>query len=74
MRLERQKPIWLTGVIKFQFHKGAIRTLRKISQKALSMIFQFHKGAIRTEYFMFLPLNLISFQFHKGAIRTLHLR
>ena len=34
--------------IEFQFHKGAIRTLRDSRVDRHASIFQFHKGAIRT--------------------------
>mgnify|MGYP004465705391 FL=1 len=32
----------------FQFHKGAIRTLKTERMICVLIIFQFHKGAIRT--------------------------
>ena len=56
----------------FQFHKGAIRTIKKSFQnRDFSTLFQFHKGAIRTEQAGLNPNLMMKFQFHKGAIRTL---
>ena len=35
--------------LKFQFHKGAIRTILKVDAEEDEPTFQFHKGAIRTD-------------------------
>ena len=49
VRLERKaKIIMMTGTPTFQFHKGAIRTLKPADADADGTQFQFHKGAIRT--------------------------
>ena len=50
--------------LKFQFHKGAIRTSFIAAAVASFLMFQFHKGAIRTilvqvSIFMFLGFNSI---------------
>ena len=59
--------------LKFQFHKGAIRTLSVNMRLKNNTQFQFHKGAIRTYYES--PEGFAGgFQFHKGAIRTYHPR
>ena len=36
------------NVLEFQFHKGAIRTIYKVTTLCYFIVFQFHKGAIRT--------------------------
>ena len=56
--------------MRFQFHKGAIRTLGDWRYQPLGQLFQFHKGAIRTTLPTILCNLVPLFQFHKGAIRT----
>ena len=48
MRLEPTICIGYVPSFKFQFHKGAIRTLSYLQDQMISHLFQFHKGAIRT--------------------------
>ena len=49
VQLERYQFSFLQIHPKFQFHKGTIRTDKKIYDRELSALFQFHKGTIRTE-------------------------
>ena len=56
---------------RFQFHKGAIRTVNLPIVVNDYQLFQFHKGAIRTGREAHRRGGLQEFQFHKGAIRTL---
>ena len=35
----------------FQFHKGTIKTRKRLSQTSKKAIFQFHKGTIKTHCF-----------------------
>ena len=57
--------------MRFQFHKGTIRTEQGRADAAQHILFQFHKGTIRTfkrqNYVLF---HISVFQFHKGTIRT----
>ena len=48
MRLERVTERVILNVYKFQFHKGAIRTVPVVGRHGITLVFQFHKGAIRT--------------------------
>ena len=58
-----------SGVQKFQFHKGTIKTLLDLESQMAKYVFQFHKGTIKTINDNYLP-NLCKFQFHKGTIKT----
>ena len=42
------QPRLALGLLPFQFHKGAIRTLLRELGRNPKIVFQFHKGAIRT--------------------------
>ena len=48
VRLEHTYPIESELILKFQFHKGAIRTYVPPKIRYALLGFQFHKGAIRT--------------------------
>ena len=48
VRLEPKYPISSIESLKFQFHKGTIRTQSVKFQKLYFRLFQFHKGTIRT--------------------------
>ena len=48
MRLEQEAGLNPNLLMKFQFHKGAIRTEVVDSFNPGIVLFQFHKGAIRT--------------------------
>ena len=50
----------------FQFHKGAIRTVKAVTDKIFYEAFQFHKGAIRT----FQVLLLLIRHFHFNSIKV----
>ena len=54
----------------FQFHKGAIETLKSLPTLSRMKVFQFHKGAIETWRPHPLHWFAVRFQFHKGAIET----
>ena len=71
MRLERISRPRKGNAQTFQFHKGAIRTLKCCILTLKSSPFQFHKGAIRTIKAHFGVTPPDKFQFHKGAIRTI---
>ena len=70
VRLELVVMLSASIINEFQFHKGAIRTILRVSIPMLSSSFQFHKGAIRTLAASRSQLLGTVFQFHKGAIRT----
>ena len=57
--------------LKFQFHKGTIKTKRGTPRSCCANQFQFHKGTIKTKekYGEIKPSWI--FQFHKGTIKTL---
>ena len=48
VRLERRIILIIIYLEIFQFHKGAIRTVRTDKSAYYYVSFQFHKGAIRT--------------------------
>ena len=50
VRLELCSVIGEGSTAKFQFHKGAIRTVINLAIEYCIDQFQFHKGAIRTHY------------------------
>ena len=55
----------------FQFHIGAIRSIREMEPKNLDGKFQFHIGAIRSETKIRGGIFMKrQFQFHIGAIRS----
>ena len=54
----------------FQFHKGSIKTLQRISSTAKGTVFQFHKGSIKTHLCANRKNHTCQFQFHKGSIKT----
>ena len=60
--------------MRFQFHKGTIRTFCCKFTTSLSQAFQFHKGTIRTKFKCLIMYYLKLFQFHKGTIRTTNFR
>ena len=72
MRLELGLSARKTLALRFQFHKGAIRTSAARVASGGAAAFQFHKGAIRTAQMMPSDFSYV-FQFHKGAIRTFFL-
>ena len=55
--------------IKFQFHKGTIKTL-SLKRCNILRMFQFHKGTIKTRCREQRQNTERSFQFHKGTIKT----
>ena len=48
VRLEQDSDNENNHCQEFQFHKGAIRTIKDLDEKMIVQSFQFHKGAIRT--------------------------
>ena len=48
VRLEHKNAVQHPKTPKFQFHKGAIRTVSSAALNYANAKFQFHKGAIRT--------------------------
>ncbi len=57
-------------ILKFQFHKGTIRTGVQ-SSYSVFLILHFNSIKVRLEHFSYGQLLPgITFQFHKGTIRT----
>ena len=56
--------------IKFQFHKGTIKTALRKKSFYPSNKFQFHKGTIKTNEYDRFATDFWLFQFHKGTIKT----
>ena len=52
--------------LKFQFHKGTIRTVRLLLGIIVFSSFQFHKGTIRTDLSHRHMFTAQVFQFHTG--------
>ena len=57
-------------VLRFQFHKGTIKTRNLLRAVRLSQAFQFHKGTIKTSAKLPNFIQTSEFQFHKGTIKT----
>ena len=57
---------------KFQFHIGAIKSLRCCLPTSRGLAFQFHIGAIKSGADFFDKGTTIEFQFHIGAIKRGH--
>ena len=60
----------LALAMKFQFHKGTIKTGFRNDRRYDADIFQFHKGTIKTVCHLRPSWCLHAFQFHKGTIKT----
>ena len=56
--------------IRFQFHKGTIKTLIYALTLVGGYLFQFHKGTIKTRTVAVSRTANATFQFHKGTIKT----
>ena len=70
VRLKHNVQAILPMSVRFQFHKGTIKTKairRKING---GYKFQFHKGTIKTYLLGYYFLCCYVFQFHKGTIKT----
>ena len=59
--------------LRFQYQKGAIKTICGKIFSVLSGAFQYQKGAIKTPVFNQLLQPLFRFQYQKGAIKTSNL-
>ena len=60
-------------IVKFQFHKGAIRTISPPFKISSLSIFQFHKGAIRTNILVCLLTVLMDFNSIKVRLELLRI-
>ena len=70
VQLEHASSSEQDALLKFQFHKGTIRTGAAAGAAAGGVPFQFHKGTIRTFHTKRVYRLPRLFQFHKGTIRT----
>ena len=70
VRLKLDAVVDLPLSVDFQFHKGAIETMRANTNLVRVQTFQFHKGAIETVSAVGNLFGGFFFQFHKGAIET----
>ena len=55
---------------KFQYQKGAIKTMERELQDLLQLLFQYQKGAIKTPGQAVYDSRVYQFQYQKGAIKT----
>ena len=60
----------LSLFLKFQFHKGTIKTEFQPKSYKSNNLFQFHKGTIKTQLTQDSAMLDKLFQFHKGTIKT----
>ena len=74
VRLELCTPKRKAFLVRFQFHKGAIRTFRETLYLQILTRFQFHKGAIRTVIVVVLVDEDHDFNSIKVRLERKHLR
>ena len=55
---------------RFQYQKGAIKTLSHEGGRAVELVFQYQKGAIKTGLAGVIDVVHEFFQYQKGAIKT----
>ena len=78
VRLRPLMAAMMNGGMKFQFHKGTIKTDTWTTAQVNAQAFQFHKGTIKTGTIKTRKQYSIRhtrrmFQFHKGTIKTARL-
>ena len=59
----------VSGVIRFQFHNGSIKSSPSNLLAALSFKFQFHNGSIKSTCVSACRFSTFVFQFHNGSIK-----
>ena len=69
VRLERNPTLYNVDYLKFQFHKGTIRTLKHLTKLAIKSYFNSIKVRLEPMSISYL-MSMRKFQFHKGTIRT----
>ena len=56
--------------MKFQFHKGTIKSFQRLPYDLALTQFQFHKGTIKSTDCRGVTSIVSPFQFHKGTIKS----